>query len=157
MNSRTRFSVLARDNFTCMYCGRRPPDVALEIDHAISLNNGGNDTIDNYVTACEDCNKGKSSSNHIIEFETDGDELLYVFKKYLAYGELVNTIETLRSSLKIKYTELFRSILPGMSLIDIKTGEAHCYATDDPEQVSYVIDSATGEIAPTRFDEKEGR
>ena len=92
MNSRTRFSVLARDNFTCIYCGRRPPDVALEVDHAISLSNNGDDSINNYVTACEDCNKGKSSSNHIIEFDTWLDRTIYLIKRYDQYGFLLSNL-----------------------------------------------------------------
>lgn len=28
-----RFEVLRRDGFACTYCGRRPPDIELHIDH----------------------------------------------------------------------------------------------------------------------------
>jgi 5-methylcytosine-specific restriction endonuclease McrA len=30
-----RFEVLRRDGFACTYCGRKPPDVELHIDHVI--------------------------------------------------------------------------------------------------------------------------
>ncbi len=56
----TRFSILARDNFTCQYCGAKAPDVVLEVDHKIPLCQGGKDTNENGITACYECNHGKS-------------------------------------------------------------------------------------------------
>ena len=58
-----RWQALARDNFTCQYCGRRAGDVVLEVDHRISLANGGAWDLDNLVTSCRDCNRGKSKRN----------------------------------------------------------------------------------------------
>ena len=54
-----RFRVLARDLFTCRYCGAHPPDVVLEIDHLIPRSAGGRDTLMNLVAACYSCNRGK--------------------------------------------------------------------------------------------------
>ena len=59
---RLRFEVLRRDNFTCRYCGASAPDVVLEVDHVIPVVLGGGSTPNNLVTACEDCNRGKSST-----------------------------------------------------------------------------------------------
>lgn len=59
---RQRFKVLQRDNFTCQYCGRKAPNVILEVDHVIPKSKGGLNTMSNYVTACKDCNIGKSNS-----------------------------------------------------------------------------------------------
>ena len=59
---RLRFEVLRRDDFTCRYCGASAPDVALEVDHVIPVVLGGGSTPSNLVTACEDCNRGKSST-----------------------------------------------------------------------------------------------
>lgn len=58
---RLRFEVLKRDNFTCQYCGRHAPNVELEVDHVIPQSQGGENTKENLVTACTDCNQGKSS------------------------------------------------------------------------------------------------
>lgn len=55
-----RFEVFKRDLFTCQYCGRRPPDVVLEVDHIIARSSGGSDESDNLATSCMDCNRGKS-------------------------------------------------------------------------------------------------
>jgi hypothetical protein len=54
-----RFEVFARDAFTCQYCGQRPPEVILEVDHIHPHSKGGSDEIINLITACYDCNRGK--------------------------------------------------------------------------------------------------
>jgi len=60
LSVRTRFEVFKRDDFTCRYCGRKSPDVVLEIDHIIPVaDNGSNDEM-NLVTSCFECNSGKS-------------------------------------------------------------------------------------------------
>lgn len=60
-SKRMRFEVFKRDNFECQYCGRRPPKVPLEIDHIIPVSKNGKTTKDNLITACFDCNRGKSN------------------------------------------------------------------------------------------------
>lgn len=57
---RTRFIVLTRDAFTCLYCGRKPPEVKLEVDHVIPRSKGGSNKYENLKTACWECNRGKS-------------------------------------------------------------------------------------------------
>ena len=56
---KTRFLILHRDNYTCQYCGRKAPDVVLQIDHIYPKSKGGRLTKDNFITACFDCNMGK--------------------------------------------------------------------------------------------------
>lgn len=55
-----RFKVLKRDNYTCQYCGRSAPEVKLEIDHQKPVSKGGTNDINNLVTSCRSCNRGKS-------------------------------------------------------------------------------------------------
>lgn len=72
-----RFEVFKRDNFTCQYCGRKSPDVVLEVDHINPVNNGGKNDILNLVTSCFDCNRGKGKkklSDHS-EIEKQMNEL----------------------------------------------------------------------------------
>ncbi len=57
-----RFQVLRRDGFTCQYCGRKPPEVKLHIDHVIPWSAGGLNIPDNLRTSCEPCNLGKGTS-----------------------------------------------------------------------------------------------
>jgi hypothetical protein len=59
LSKTARFRILARDNFTCRYCGRFAPNVELEVDHIVPQALGGDDDPDNLVTACHDCNNGK--------------------------------------------------------------------------------------------------
>lgn len=61
VSKRTRFEVLRRDNYTCRYC--RSTENALTIDHVTPVALGGTDDPSNLVTACRDCNSGKSSSS----------------------------------------------------------------------------------------------
>jgi hypothetical protein len=59
---RLRFEILRRDNHACRYCGATAPGVALHVDHVVPEALGGGSTPDNLVTACADCNHGKSST-----------------------------------------------------------------------------------------------
>lgn len=59
--AKARFEIFKRDAFTCLYCGRKPPAVTLEVDHVIAVANGGTNTSENLATACSECNGGKSA------------------------------------------------------------------------------------------------
>lgn len=63
ISKKVRFDVFKRDAFTCQYCGAHPPAVILHIDHIIPLALGGENHIDNYITACAPCNLGKSATS----------------------------------------------------------------------------------------------
>lgn len=52
-------TIWARDNFRCVYCGRKMGDVQLSVDHWIPLELGGEDKPSNYISACKACNKDK--------------------------------------------------------------------------------------------------
>lgn len=62
VSQRLRYEILRRDNHACRYCGATAPDVKLNVDHVIPTSLGGSDKPDNLVTACADCNGGKTSS-----------------------------------------------------------------------------------------------
>lgn len=57
---RQRFEIFKRDCFACQYCGRTPPAVILEVDHITPVSKGGGNDSLNLITACFDCNRGKS-------------------------------------------------------------------------------------------------
>ena len=57
-----RFQLLQKYNFTCQYCGRKAPEVILEIDHKYPKSKGGLDEEKNYIVACKECNYGKNDS-----------------------------------------------------------------------------------------------
>lgn len=63
-----RFQVLSRDQFRCGYCGASAANGSrLEVDHKVPWSAGGATVLENLITACQNCNKGKSSM--LLDFE----------------------------------------------------------------------------------------
>lgn len=60
ITKKIRFEVFKRDSFKCQYCGKSSPDAVLEIDHIKPVIEGGTNDLTNLITACFDCNRGKS-------------------------------------------------------------------------------------------------
>jgi 5-methylcytosine-specific restriction endonuclease McrA len=58
----SRHSVLARDNYTCQYCGATGKDLTL--DHVLPRRMGGKHTWDNVVACCRRCNLRKADKLH---------------------------------------------------------------------------------------------
>ncbi len=56
--SRERKIILERDNYICVYCGKR----AQEVDHVIPIKRGGAGIPENGVACCRRCNNKKRSS-----------------------------------------------------------------------------------------------
>jgi 5-methylcytosine-specific restriction endonuclease McrA len=57
-----RFRILVRDRFRCVYCGRKPPEVKLAVDHVVPRAKGGKTEPGNLVSSCDPCNSGKSDT-----------------------------------------------------------------------------------------------
>jgi 5-methylcytosine-specific restriction endonuclease McrA len=55
----TRKAVLARDSWTCQYCGSSRP--GLTVDHVIPRSRGGESVWENIVAACTTCNRKKGN------------------------------------------------------------------------------------------------
>lgn len=55
----TRRAVLARDAWTCQYCGSRKS--GLTVDHVIPRSRGGKSVWENIVAACAPCNRRKGN------------------------------------------------------------------------------------------------
>lgn len=60
IGQKMRMEIFKRDSFTCQYCGRKAPDVILQVDHIHPVAKGGDNDIMNLITSCFDCNSGKS-------------------------------------------------------------------------------------------------
>ena len=54
-----REAVFKRDNYCCVKCGSTKN---LEVDHKVSLANGGTNEMANLQTLCQDCNRRKGVS-----------------------------------------------------------------------------------------------
>ena len=68
-------NVYTRDNYTCMYCGRKNLSGAeLTIDHVLPRSRGGKDTFENTVTACKNCNNIKGD-------RTPNEAMMYFIQK----------------------------------------------------------------------------
>lgn len=72
----SRCSVLARDNFSCAYCGNHFPADKLTLDHIVPVSKGGARSWENIISACFKCNHRKANRTP----EQAGMELL--FKPY---------------------------------------------------------------------------
>ena len=92
ISPKIRFEVFKRDKFTCQYCGRMAPDVTLEVDHIKPVSKGGTNNIMNLITACYDCNRGKTN----IELSDDS----VVKKQQAQMQEVADRKEQLEMMLK---------------------------------------------------------
>lgn len=124
VTKKVRFDVFKRDGFTCQYCGNHPPDVTLELDHINPKSKGGDDDVNNLLTSCFDCNRGKS--NHklsnipksLLENKNILEERESQYKEYRKVVDRINKRiydETRRveiiftaTFLKYSFTETFR-------------------------------------------------
>jgi len=112
ITKKIRFEVFKRDAFICQYCGKTPPDVTLEVDHINPKSKGGSDDINNLITACFDCNRGKSNHkltlvpNSVIQ---NSDILIEKENQYKQYQALLRKIE----KRKLKEVEIIDNIYNG--------------------------------------------
>jgi len=121
ISKKIRFEVFKRDDFKCQYCGSTPPNITLEIDHIKPVSKGGTNDINNLVTSCFNCNRGKSN----IELKTlpnqlnDNIEILREKEEQLKeYHKLIRNIENRNSRNIQKVTDRFESYYPEKTLAE---------------------------------------
>jgi 5-methylcytosine-specific restriction endonuclease McrA len=56
-----RRNIFMRDRHACQYCGKRPKDDDMTIDHVLPRSRGGHTAWENVVLACTQCNVAKGS------------------------------------------------------------------------------------------------
>lgn len=153
ISKKIRFEVFKRDGFQCAYCGKTPPEVALEIDHIEPKSKGGKDEIENYITACFDCNRGKrnipldkipNKINDNLEILKAKEEQLKEYKKYILKirNRKKQDINKIENTFKIYFpqkcfTDIFKdSVKRFVENLDIYTNidamESACLKKDDP-------------------------
>ncbi|MFA5381841.1 MAG: HNH endonuclease [Candidatus Micrarchaeia archaeon] len=126
ISKKIRFEVFKRDGFQCCYCGKTPPEVVLEIDHIDPKSKGGKDSIENLLTACFDCNRGKrdipldkapSKLSENLEVLKLKEEQLKEYRKFVKKVEsrLKNDMDTIEDVFQETYpdrqfTQKFRSV-----------------------------------------------
>jgi len=99
ISNKRRFEVFKKHNFTCQYCGRRTPEVILEIDHIIPKSRGGTDDIDNLTVSCFECNRGKSGTllNKVLKDKDIHSETLLLAEREMQLAEYNYVREKIRN------------------------------------------------------------
>lgn len=98
LSVRTRFEVFKRDSFQCRYCGRRSPEVVLEVDHLVPVVEGGTDDPINLVTSCWECNSGKGGVplDNVATAEDPNDRALLLLERERQLREYNQVLEAIR-------------------------------------------------------------
>lgn len=121
LSKKIRFDVFKRDGFCCQYCGNTPPTIVLECDHIIPVSKGGPDDIDNLITSCFDCNRGKSNIelNILPQKTSEKAELIQEKEEqYKAYKKLLSSIEKRIKKEMNKVDAVYSSYFPEYILSD---------------------------------------
>lgn len=113
LSKKIRFEVFKRDKFTCAYCGRKAPDIILEVDHIAPVAKGGDNNITNLITSCIDCNRGKRDVplhvNETLEKQRVQMELLQEKREQLEmlfeWKKSLNELDEYKDNLFINYIE----------------------------------------------------
>jgi hypothetical protein len=89
INPKLRFEIFKKHNFTCQYCGRKTPEIVLELDHIIPRSKGGTDNEDNLTTSCWECNRGKGASllTTILKDENIHDKTVMLLEREIQLRE----------------------------------------------------------------------
>lgn len=118
-----RFEIFARDVFTCQYCGKRPPEVVLEVDHIHPVSKGGDDELINLITSCFDCNRGKRAKViSDIAPRPDADLMFLKVQQEIAEADRYlkakrkrdKMLKEIRESLSGTWTDLLKAELPSV-------------------------------------------
>jgi len=121
LSKKIRFEVFKRDNFKCQYCGSIPPIVILEVDHIIPVSKKGSDEIDNLITSCFDCNRGKSNRELTSLPKTTiekTEELKEKESQYAEYKKVLAKIKKREKDELDSVDSIYTSYFPGWVLND---------------------------------------
>lgn len=116
IQKKVRFEVFKRDGFTCSYCGAKPPAVVLEIDHIEPKAKGGEDSIENLITSCFNCNRGKGStqlSKIPLRLEEEMEIKQEKEDQIKAYRKLISSIRRRTKSDIKKIEKIYSDRFPG--------------------------------------------
>lgn len=121
VSKKLRFEVFKRDGFVCAYCGAAPPAVVLEVDHIDPVSKGGGNDINNLITSCFDCNRGKkhipldkipSKINDNVDVLKEKETQLKEYRKF------ISVIKRRRTRDINKVLSIFENCYPGTTATD---------------------------------------
>lgn len=148
ITKKMRFEVFKRDGFRCAYCGKTPPEVILEVDHITPKSKKGKDDINNLITSCFDCNRGKRDIplNRIPNQMTENLEILKSKENQIKeYRKYCKKIERRINKDISEIDNIFQETYPGRCLNDkFKTVSVKLFIKTLPlEEVKDAINIAT--------------
>lgn len=177
INKKLRFDVFKRDGFQCVYCGRTPPSVVLEIDHIDPVSKGGINDINNLVSSCFDCNRGKrdvqltkkpNKTPENIAILKEQEEQLKEYRKLIkkrtrrinndiriindVYGEAYPTWE-LSKSFKAGTIKKFLELLPREEIVEALNIAISRFGDDRGRVLSYFCGVCWRKIKKDGYDE----
>ena len=121
ISKKIRFEVFKRDSFSCVYCGKTPPTVILEVDHIDPKSKGGANDINNLITACFDCNRGKRNIplDKIPPRLSDNLDVLKEQEEQIKeYRNFVKKIDRRINSSVAKVTAIYEAAFPKTTFSD---------------------------------------
>jgi hypothetical protein len=155
ITKKLRFEVFKRDGFACQYCGKTPPDVTLEVDHIKPRSKKGGDEINNLITACFDCNRGKTNielkkiPNSLVE---NAEIIKEKEAQYSEYCKLLKKVESRISKEIQKVDDVFSEFFPEMTMSEkFKTSSVRMFLKK--LTIYDVLDSM--QIAASRINDPE--
>jgi hypothetical protein len=119
VSKKLRFEVFKRDGFVCQYCGKHPPEVTLEADHIQPKSKDGLDDINNLITACFDCNRGKTNIElkRIPTTLQDNKEVLQERElQYVEYHKILAKIDRRVNKELDQVNDIFENYFPEKTL-----------------------------------------
>lgn len=121
LSTKLRFDVFKRDLFSCQYCGKTPPTVILEVDHIMPVSKNGTNDIDNLITSCFECNRGKGANELNVLPKKTVEKIALIKERELQYKEyqklLISVDRRLNREVEVVNT-LFSSCFPKKEFSD---------------------------------------
>lgn len=145
-----RFEIFKRDGFTCQYCGRKPPEVVLHVDHVMPVAEGGDNDEMNLVTACSDCNLGKSKKRIEMSQRPDADLAWLEMQQEIAELERYQQAKQRRDALLVQIVERLQDTWVAWSGMDWHPSNAvimQMLLKYSPEEIEYAITVTAPKVA----------
>ena len=121
ISKKKRFEIFKRDLFSCQYCGSKPPNVLLEVDHILPVSKGGKNHDANLITSCFDCNRGKGAgliSKIEICSVLNIEAIKEKEKQYKLFIKFTNSIESLKKLEIREVEEIYEETFPNYCLTE---------------------------------------
>ncbi|MEK0338211.1 MAG: HNH endonuclease, partial [Nitrosopumilus sp.] len=141
ISNKLRFEIFKRDEFTCQYCGRKSPEVILEVDHIIPKSKDGTDEKENLTTSCFECNRGKGRTllDTILKDKDIHTETILLAEKELQLAEY----NFIREKIRIREDQELKTLSDHFSNQFNYPG----YAEDDFNDIKELVRAALKKIS----------